>query len=74
MVKKSVIIKHMQKKINYFLFIVQGRGIHQSLALDFLGVAPRFVILPIMNHILGRVKQVVGVIGMVSGLSLVGKS
>ena len=49
MVKKSVIIKHMQKKINYFLFIVQGRGIHQSLELDFLGVAPRFVILPIQG-------------------------
>jgi len=64
----------MQKKTNYFLFIVQGRGIHQSLELDFLGVAPRFVVLPTANHILGIVGQVVGVIGMVSGLSLVGKS
>ena len=61
MVKKSVIIKHMQKKINYFLFIVQGRGIHQSLELDFLGVAPRIVILPIMNHISDKMKRVVEV-------------
>ena len=71
--KKSVIIKLMQKKINYFLLIVQGRGSHQRFELDCLGVAPRFVILPVMNHILGRVKQVVGVFRMVSGLSLVGK-
>jgi|MGYP001256948666 hypothetical protein len=64
----------MQKKINYFLFIVQGRGFHQRVELDCPGVAPRFVVLPTVNHILGIVGQVVGVIGMVSGLSLVGKS
>jgi len=31
----------MQKKTNYFLFIVQGRGFHQRLELDCLGVVPR---------------------------------
>ena len=61
MVEFSVIIRHMQKKINYFLFIVQGRGLHQRFELDSLGVAPRSVILPIMDHILGRVKLVDGV-------------
>jgi len=53
----------MQKKNNYLLFIVQGRGLYQRIELDCLGVAPRFVVLPTVNHILGRVKQVVGVDG-----------
>jgi len=34
----------MQKKTNYFLFIVQGRGFHQRLELDFSGVVPRSVV------------------------------
>jgi hypothetical protein len=38
---KYVIIRYMQKKTNYFLFIVQGRGFHQRLELDCLGVVPR---------------------------------
>ena len=61
MVKKSVIIKHMQKKINYFLFIVQGRGLYQRLELDSLGVVPRFVTSQVMNHTLDREKLVVAV-------------
>ena len=61
MVEFSVIIRHMQKKINYFLFIVQGRGFHQRVELDRLGVVPRFVILPIMNHISDKMKRVVEV-------------
>ena len=51
----------MQKKTNYFLFIVQGRGFHQRVELDRLGVVPRFVILPIMNHISDKMKRVVEV-------------
>ena len=64
----------MQKKTNYFLFIVQGRGFHQRVELDRLGVVPRFVILPIMNHISDKMKRVVEVYRMVSAFSLVGKS
>jgi hypothetical protein len=51
----------MQKKTNYFLFIVQGRGFHQRVELDGLGVVPRFVTLPVMDHTLDREKLVDGV-------------
>jgi hypothetical protein len=51
----------MQKKTNYFLFIVQGRGLHQRLELDSLGVVPGFVTLPVMNLTLDREKLVDGV-------------
>ena len=61
MVEFSVIIRYMQKKNNYFLFIVQGRGLYQRLELDSLGVVPRFVTLPVMNHTLDREKLVDGV-------------
>jgi len=53
----------MQKKTNYFLFIVQGRGLHQRLELDSLGVVPGFVTLPVMNLTLDREKLVDGVLG-----------
>tara|TARA_B100001057_G_scaffold26823_1_gene24571 strand:- start:170 stop:364 length:195 start_codon:yes stop_codon:yes gene_type:complete len=53
--------KIYEKKTNYFLFIVQGRGFHQRLELDSLGVVPRFVTLPVMNHTLDREKLVDGV-------------
>tara|TARA_B110000046_G_C12631849_1_gene249002 strand:+ start:193 stop:417 length:225 start_codon:yes stop_codon:yes gene_type:complete len=58
---KYVIIRHMQKKNNYFLFIVQGRGLYQRLELDSLGVVPRFVTSQVMNHTLDREKLVVAV-------------
>ena len=61
MVEFSVIIRYMQKKINYFLFIVQGRGLNQRVELDKLGVVPRSVTLPVMNHTLDREKLVDGV-------------
>tara|TARA_B100000035_G_scaffold32611_1_gene24773 strand:- start:267 stop:422 length:156 start_codon:yes stop_codon:yes gene_type:complete len=51
----------MQKKINYFLFIVQGRGFYQRAELDSLGVVPRFVTSQVMNHTLDREKLVVAV-------------
>jgi len=74
MVGFSVIIYIMQKKTNYFLFIVQGRGLNQRVELDKLGVVPRSVTLPVMGHTSDRKNLVDGVLEMVSSRCLVGKS
>jgi len=51
----------MQQKTNYFLFIVQGRGLHQRFELDSLGVVPRSVSSQDMGHTSDRKKLVGGV-------------
>jgi hypothetical protein len=51
----------MQQKTNYFLFIVQGRGLHQRFELDSLGVVPRLVSSQDIGHTYDSKKLVGGV-------------